>query len=713
MTTLAVISGISALWLGGAAAAAAFPIIAHFLSRRGGPTLDFPAVRFVQIAAAEQAARERPRDLFLLLLRVLIIALIALAFDRPVWSTTSNPDIDTAQGEDIVIVIDASASMTRSHAQSGGRAYFEIARSRALEELEAAQSAGARTAVILASLNPEAILPRLTDQSAPLAARLREASVTLQRADMQSAIALAATLPAPTDEPLRPRRVIVFSDMQASNFQGVSVPASVTLDLRSIADQAPPRNLAVSDIEISPPRPIAGRESIVSVKVTNFSDAPARPTVTCDAASSQRSLSPNLAPGASTTLSFPITFPAATQTPVRVSLIDASFTHDDAAYLVADVRQARRIALITAAPDSDRRGGAYFASLALAPTETSEFRVIRVAPTQATPELLASFDAVIIAQAALLPDSAPAAIRAALEQSVGVLWVIDSQPAYESAAAFNAPTPSLPVTLNSRFTQLAGDEHLTLRPADLDRGPLALFEGPATRALLDATFNTSAPADLAPASVPLILMSNGDPFIAWRTGPRATGRIITINADLAPDHTSLVKGPMFPVLMHELLRFILPASAARQYAEVGELLTTRVPAALTFSDPVADPLDRPVRVTRGSASAAFDPILNAPPADAPGITDFHDASANIIARAATNLAPAESDPRALDDAAIAELTDAPDASIRLTAAAPGASITRQAIELWPWLLAAAIASLAIESLIAGFNRRASTPERDA
>lgn len=705
--TLAIISGLSALWFGAGLAAAALPLIAHLLSRRGGPTIDFPAVRFVRIAAAEQAARDRPRDVLLLALRILIVALIALAFDRPVWSSSAAPSSDPGAGEDVVIVLDASASMSRTdHAR--GRTLFQIARDRALDELAAAAANGSRVGIVVASLAPEALLPRLSDQHQVLADRLGALEVTLQRADIPSALALASALPALDEDRPRTRRIVVFSDMQASAWTPVtSAPAGVTLDLRLLGPGASTANLAIADIEITPPRPIVGRQATVSAKVTNYSDAPARPTIACatldaDAEwSDARAVTPNLAPGASTTVSFPLTFSAAVQTPVRVALVDTGFTHDDAAFLVAEVRDARRVALITASPD-EARDGAFFLEAALAPTPDAEFAVTRLAPAQATAAMLASFDAIAIAQAGALPDSAHAAILAALDAGLGVLWLLDSQPAYESAAAFGAESGALPVSLTGRFTRLAGSERRDLAAGEFDAGPLMTLQGPASRALLDASFSAVAPADPAPGGIALLSFDTGEPFVAWRATPRG-GRIMALCADLHPDANTLVKGPMFPVLAHELVRFLLPASGGLRPAEVGENLVSRIDHRIDFAEPVADDLRRPARVTRGGAN--FDALLSAPPDDAPGVTPFRDASARAVAYAAANLAPQESDLRALDEPAIADLLAADARDLRVATASPGGTLARRAIELWPWLIAAAVAMLTVESLLAGPARR--------
>lgn len=666
------------------------------------------------MAAAEQAARDRPRDLLLLLMRILIIALIAFAFDRPVWSSAGGKQ--RGPGEDVVVVLDASASMMRVER---GRTLFEIARDRAIEQIENSAADGARVGVVIARLSPEALLPRLADDAGALDAMARDFECTLERAEMQAAIALACALPGPDQDPVSPRarRVVVYSDMQRAQWADVDPPRAdgLTLELRIVGESAPTRNLAVTSVEVSPPRPIAGREAIMTARVVNYADAPARPMVTCMAGGREQSVSPNIAGAASdagagtATVSFPVVFDAPGQVRARIGVVDVSFTHDDAAYLVVDVRRARRIALVTSAPADDRAGGAYFIEAALMPGPPGhcEYEVVRLTPSEATPEMLASFDGAVIAEGGGLYDATLDALAGFILQGGGVIWVIDSQAAHESVARFgsaNAAGAALPTEVTDRFTRLAGVERIALRAGEFESPALRALEGPAGWALLEATFGSYSPAR-AVRGVPLIEFAGGGPFIAWgAAGGAGAGRVVMIHADLAPARATLAKGPMFPVLMHELARFVLPASGGRPSAEVGEAVAARIDAGAAFIEPVSDDAGRAVRVSRGGA--AFDPVLTGGPATAPGFVEFRDGSGRGVASAAVRLAESESDLRPMDEAAMSAIVGEGDDGLRTASAAP-VTASRGVIELWPWMLAAALIMLMSESLVAGWSRRAS------
>jgi Aerotolerance regulator N-terminal len=68
----------------GAAALVAVPILLHMIMRRKPVPHAFPALRFLQQRAVANRRRLRVSHLFLLLLRMAAVALLALAFARPV-----------------------------------------------------------------------------------------------------------------------------------------------------------------------------------------------------------------------------------------------------------------------------------------------------------------------------------------------------------------------------------------------------------------------------------------------------------------------------------------------------------------------------------------------------------------------------------------------------------------------------------------------------
>ncbi len=93
------------LWLS-LAVLAAVPVLLHLLRRNIGSRVEFPAVRYLQSAERDSSRDVRAKNLWLLLLRILIVVLLALAAARPVW--TGGEGTPRA----LAIVLDNSLSTT-------------------------------------------------------------------------------------------------------------------------------------------------------------------------------------------------------------------------------------------------------------------------------------------------------------------------------------------------------------------------------------------------------------------------------------------------------------------------------------------------------------------------------------------------------------------------------------------------------------------------
>ncbi|MCA9311363.1 MAG: VWA domain-containing protein [Phycisphaerales bacterium] len=708
MTTLAVIAGISLGWIVGGAVAAALPVIAHLLARRGGRPLLFPAVWFIAQAAAEYARRRRLRDRLLLALRILAILLLALAFDRPTWSARPTPP-DEKNGRDVVIIIDTSASMTRTHL---GRTIFDAAVDQA-RTLIADLTPRDRAAIIFAAATPRTALPRLTANLDALTASLNQAESTLEHADLAAAIALSASLPGDDEEgaPRRARRVILVSDRQRSQWQDLEPPSDLDITLRLLGPDHTTPNLALLDARLDPPHPALGAPALFSVRIVNRADEPRSPTLTINIdgrAAQQRTAT--LGAAGETTLTIPVTFTTPGQYGAAFSLVDERYTVDDAAFAVADIRATRRIALITRAAADDATQATYFLHAALRPDERSPWQPTLLPPDALSAELLNSFDAAALVNAGAPDPDSLAALHTAVQRGLGLLWIVDSPEAHTALTAFeaiDAETTALPTRPVNQWELHPADDALGLARGVFDAPPLTLLQGGAGEALMNAVMLGVSPARLSPVGFEVLGYDRAGPCLAWsRFGD---GRIATLHADLAPARSSLVKSPIFPVLAHELPAFLAPGDAGRLTPTVG--LPFRVPtrADLTPEPPVTQaPSGRQITLIPGIAGAPAEVACE--PVATPGLIRCTDQAARTVALAAVNLDPRETDTTAISDDEIKARFEALRLPEGVAAAGARAVLGDHPIELWPWIIVSVIALLAVESLLA--NRRGLHSESD-
>ncbi len=101
------------LFLLGALAVAA-PVLAHLVRRSTRERVRFSATRFLDPLPPLRDRRSRIRHPWLLLLRCLIVALLALGFARPFFSEVGASPAPAAEGRHRVVVLDAGAGMRRT-----------------------------------------------------------------------------------------------------------------------------------------------------------------------------------------------------------------------------------------------------------------------------------------------------------------------------------------------------------------------------------------------------------------------------------------------------------------------------------------------------------------------------------------------------------------------------------------------------------------------
>src|SRR4051794_4942435 len=89
------------------------PVIFHLIRRTTKDVVPFSSLMFLSATPPRMTRRSRLENLWLLLLRVLVILLLAVGFGRPLLQrmTAATPSLDA--GKRTVVLLDTSASMRR------------------------------------------------------------------------------------------------------------------------------------------------------------------------------------------------------------------------------------------------------------------------------------------------------------------------------------------------------------------------------------------------------------------------------------------------------------------------------------------------------------------------------------------------------------------------------------------------------------------------
>src|SRR5262245_47151206 len=103
-------SFLAPLFLFGALAVAA-PVIFHLIRRTSREKMPFSSLMFLQPTPPRMTRQNRLENIFLLILRCLVLLLLALGFSRPFFQKPVSADSGPGSGRRIVVLRDASASM--------------------------------------------------------------------------------------------------------------------------------------------------------------------------------------------------------------------------------------------------------------------------------------------------------------------------------------------------------------------------------------------------------------------------------------------------------------------------------------------------------------------------------------------------------------------------------------------------------------------------
>ena len=166
--------------------AAGIPLVIHLWNRRRVVTIDFSSLMFLMAAHRENARRFQLRQLLILLLRMAIVALIALALARP-FLTLGLPVASVRAKTDVVIVLDNSYSMAY---QDVDGIRFEKAKNLAIDILDTLRH-GDSAALILMSDIPNPIFRQLTPDLESVTAAINAAAASYRATNVQPSLELA------------------------------------------------------------------------------------------------------------------------------------------------------------------------------------------------------------------------------------------------------------------------------------------------------------------------------------------------------------------------------------------------------------------------------------------------------------------------------------------------------------------------------------------
>ena len=166
--------------------ATGIPLVIHLWNRRRVVTIDFSSLIFITAAHRENARRFQLRQLLILLLRMAIIALIALALARP-FLTLGLPVASVRAKTDVIIVLDNSYSMAY---QDINGIRLDKAKTLATDIIDTLRH-GDRAALILMSDIPKPVFRQLTPDIESVTAAINDTETSYRITNVQPSLELA------------------------------------------------------------------------------------------------------------------------------------------------------------------------------------------------------------------------------------------------------------------------------------------------------------------------------------------------------------------------------------------------------------------------------------------------------------------------------------------------------------------------------------------
>lgn len=562
---------------------AVLPLVLHLLSRARYRSVTWGAMMFLEPLEAQQRQHTRLKQAILLLVRMAIVALLAVALARPIvhgtWGTLAEEGRVSA-----VVILDRSASLAF---EENGRPRIELAK-QAVSNILANLRRGDEVSLILTGGDKDNANLIASGDLQSLTTRLADLSPASGKASIASSLYQAMRIF--NRDKSNNRELYLVCDRQAISWQEIDQKFADAWNKARDAMEVPPRFFVVpvggeemDNVLIEQVKPLSYpiiRDNSVDfeIRIRNLgkTERPALPIVLTANGREVFRTTASLGPDSSTSVVAPVKLPTVGSQILSARLTSAGFTEDDSFDLAIDVVDPIPVLLLS----GDERDGAFrsesdYARLALAPFKTAGERGpdpagVTVAPVDQWPaDGLDNFRVVILANVARLP----AARVKELEQfvysggglfvSVGNLTRIDAY----NAMLFRDHAGLLPAMLSAPATSLPA-EGTTLGSLQIDHPAFQFLKG-RTDLIPPIAIARYCPAEAGGADARIIAtLKTGDPFLIERTYGR--GRVILQTSTIDADWNTLPLTNFYLPMMQGCIRYLAASNTTNRNLSPGQ-----------------------------------------------------------------------------------------------------------------------------------------------
>ena len=229
------------------------PIIVHLTRRQRRNVVHFPSLMFLEKIPYQEQRRRRIQHWFLLALRALALALLALAFARPFLDRSDLGAGGSAGPREVVVLVDQSYSMALDGKMDEAVAHARVV----FDDLGPLD----RASLVVFSQGAQ-VLARSTADRLRLRGALDTIRVGSGPTRYGPALKVAQTIIEESNLPFG--EVVLLSDFQRSGWtgdEGVHIPAGSVVKPVPLGKDEPVDNVMVTDVSL-PRQIVAGRERV-------------------------------------------------------------------------------------------------------------------------------------------------------------------------------------------------------------------------------------------------------------------------------------------------------------------------------------------------------------------------------------------------------------------------------------------------------------------
>ena len=556
-----------------ALAGVAVPVLIHLLTRDRIQHVQFPTLRFFAKGAKLVVRRKKFQELILLLLRVALIALLALVFARPFFEkkvVDTRHEFSTAR----VLVLDVSGSMRRPGLPEALKKEAQDA----TDSLRDSEDAGG---VITFADTPNIAVP-LGDQIAAVKAAAKAVTPGYGGTNIAEALRKANELLRSVRA--QQKEIVLVSDLQRggwSYFKGDwKLASDVKLAVREVKPTDPGSSLAIVEMKAPNSLVLDKQPASIAVRIANYSGQPRdKVDVTLMLNGTKADAQQvNLRANGTVAVRFRHVFDTPGDNPGSVVVGSG----DSTVYFNARILPRIPVLVINGHPSANpQTDAAFFIGKALVPTDESPFVVKTLPADQVAPDNVAASTVVILANVGQVPAPVADALQALLDRGGGLFFLPGDQvkpEVFNSEFGNMAPCKLRQVLLAHPAN---GETAESLTRIDFNHPVFETFSLPHHGDLgLPKFAHYWETTDTQLSSV-LARFGDGRPAIVERSTGKGVSMALVSAID--PTWNDFAYQSVFLPFMHQMVRYLAVQTGQQTAYSCGELLP--LPDGDTLKDP--------------------------------------------------------------------------------------------------------------------------------